>query len=137
MANLSPAQIDSMNNAKAGNPASQRQAKQSKPKASKALAITAGHQKLATTLQSSQVVLDEMSAGMEDFSEDFSDRVAEIVEDGLTAAWQKTGDKIAAIEVPDFFGGSRQSLFALKPTRTLSTLPAAEQTVEVPAIAAS
>lgn len=116
------------------NPPNQQPTKTPKPKPSKALAITAGQQKLANTLQSSQAVLDEVADGMEGYSEAFSDRMAEIVEDGLTAAWQKTGEKIAAIEVPDFFGDNRQSLFALKPTRTLSTLPPAEQTIEVPAI---
>jgi hypothetical protein len=127
-------QLTKEQQAKLNEQQSKQQPQTPKPKASKALAITAGQQKLANTLQSSQAVLDDIADGMEGFSDEFSDRVAEIVEDGLTAAWQKTGEKIAAIEVPDFFGGNRQSLFALRPTRTLSTLPPAEQTIEVPAI---
>lgn len=107
---------------------------------SKQSALSVVQTKTVDVLVTEQKALADLSAGMETFSDDFSDRFVEIVEDGLTAGWEKAGEKLAEIVAPDFFGGERESLFALRPMKMLSglspsrsDLPASQQTLNVTA----
>jgi hypothetical protein len=110
----------------------QGKAKTKRTRASKSLALTSTRTELTTALTSSQKALTEAQDGMDQFSEDFSDRLAEIVEDGITSAYQKSAEKIAEIELPDFFGSQEgDSMFKLSSYPTQNVLEGTSEALEV------